>query len=213
VWLGETQQFCSDAAGKDSADRQLDVFVHITAVQAAGLKGLNDGQTVNYEVAMGSPDGKSKVLNDPSSIVPRLRRACLPASLVGFCHGAVQPHLDQMVRGRTVPCIACRLMTCSRHERSFTVTASNGSVRPEVVIREGEQLRALLPLRDLADGFGSRPSWVVSWASAAVARPCHGLVPTAQWCGMAMNDVPAASVTARRHSGISLPLSAASACC
>jgi CspA family cold shock protein len=29
-----------------------DVFVHITAVQAAGLKGLNDGQTVDYEVAM-----------------------------------------------------------------------------------------------------------------------------------------------------------------
>ena len=29
-----------------------DVFVHITAVQAAGLKGLNDGQKVNYEVAM-----------------------------------------------------------------------------------------------------------------------------------------------------------------
>ena len=29
-----------------------DVFVHITAVQAAGLKGLNDGQTVSYEVAM-----------------------------------------------------------------------------------------------------------------------------------------------------------------
>ena len=28
------------------------VFVHITAVQAAGLKGLNDGQKVNYEVAM-----------------------------------------------------------------------------------------------------------------------------------------------------------------
>jgi cold shock protein len=28
------------------------VFVHITAVQAAGLKGLNDGQNVTYEVAM-----------------------------------------------------------------------------------------------------------------------------------------------------------------
>ena len=27
-----------------------DVFVHITAVQAAGLKGLNDGQRVGYEV-------------------------------------------------------------------------------------------------------------------------------------------------------------------
>ena len=29
-----------------------DVFVHITAVQAAGLKGLNDGQQVSYEVTM-----------------------------------------------------------------------------------------------------------------------------------------------------------------
>ena len=28
-----------------------DVFVHITAVQAAGLNGLNDGQRVTYEVA------------------------------------------------------------------------------------------------------------------------------------------------------------------
>jgi len=33
-------------------DGGKDVFVHITAVQAAGLKGLNDGQTVSYEVAM-----------------------------------------------------------------------------------------------------------------------------------------------------------------
>jgi CspA family cold shock protein len=29
-----------------------DVFVHISAVQAAGLKGLNDGQRVSYEVQM-----------------------------------------------------------------------------------------------------------------------------------------------------------------
>jgi len=29
-----------------------DVFVHITAVQAAGLSGLNEGQKVSYEVAM-----------------------------------------------------------------------------------------------------------------------------------------------------------------
>jgi CspA family cold shock protein len=27
-----------------------DVFVHITAVQAAGLSGLNDGQRVSFEV-------------------------------------------------------------------------------------------------------------------------------------------------------------------
>lgn len=29
-----------------------DVFVHITAVQAAGLRGLDEGQAVAYEVAM-----------------------------------------------------------------------------------------------------------------------------------------------------------------
>jgi CspA family cold shock protein len=29
-----------------------DVFVHITAVQAAGLRGLDEGQQVSYEVAM-----------------------------------------------------------------------------------------------------------------------------------------------------------------
>jgi CspA family cold shock protein len=31
-------------------DGGKDVFVHITAVQAAGLQGLNDGQKVSYEV-------------------------------------------------------------------------------------------------------------------------------------------------------------------
>jgi len=34
-----------DGGGKD-------VFVHITAVQAAGLNGLDDGQKISYEVAM-----------------------------------------------------------------------------------------------------------------------------------------------------------------
>jgi CspA family cold shock protein len=33
-------------------DGGKDVFVHITAVQAAGLNGLNDGQRVTYEVQM-----------------------------------------------------------------------------------------------------------------------------------------------------------------
>ena len=33
-------------------DGSKDVFVHITAVQAAGLNGLNDGQKVSYEVQM-----------------------------------------------------------------------------------------------------------------------------------------------------------------
>ena len=31
-------------------DGEKDVFVHITAVQAAGLKSLNDGQKISYEI-------------------------------------------------------------------------------------------------------------------------------------------------------------------
>ncbi len=38
-----------------------DVFVHITAVQAAGLRGLDDGQEVTYDVVM--ERGKSAATN------------------------------------------------------------------------------------------------------------------------------------------------------
>ncbi len=34
------------------ADGGKDVFVHITAVQAAGLRGLDEGQAVEFEVSM-----------------------------------------------------------------------------------------------------------------------------------------------------------------
>ena len=34
------------------SDGGKDVFVHITAVQAAGLRGLNDGQAVTFDGAM-----------------------------------------------------------------------------------------------------------------------------------------------------------------
>ena len=33
-------------------DGGKDVFVHITAVQAAGLRGLNEDQAVSYDIAM-----------------------------------------------------------------------------------------------------------------------------------------------------------------
>jgi len=33
-------------------DGGKDVFVHITAVQAAGLRGLDEGQKVSYDVVM-----------------------------------------------------------------------------------------------------------------------------------------------------------------
>ncbi|GHA46043.1 hypothetical protein GCM10008927_09010 [Amylibacter ulvae] len=39
-----------------------DVFVHITAVQAAGLQGLNDDQKVTYELEDGR-NGKQSAIN------------------------------------------------------------------------------------------------------------------------------------------------------
>ncbi|GAN77407.1 transcriptional regulator cold shock protein DNA-binding protein [Acidisphaera rubrifaciens HS-AP3] len=42
-------------------DGGKDVFVHITAVQAAGMRGLDEGQKVNYEVAM--ERGKAAAIN------------------------------------------------------------------------------------------------------------------------------------------------------
>lgn len=42
-------------------DGGKDVFVHITAVQAAGLRGLNDGQKVSYEVT--TERGKAAATN------------------------------------------------------------------------------------------------------------------------------------------------------
>jgi CspA family cold shock protein len=47
-WFNATKGFGFIMPG----DGGKDVFVHITAVQAAGLRGLNDGQKVSYEVVM-----------------------------------------------------------------------------------------------------------------------------------------------------------------
>ncbi len=47
-WFNTTKGFgfiMPEGGGKD-------VFVHVTAVQAAGLRGLNDGQRVSYDVAV-----------------------------------------------------------------------------------------------------------------------------------------------------------------
>jgi len=39
-----------------------DVFVHISAVERAGLQGLNEGQTVDYELVTGR-NGKASAEN------------------------------------------------------------------------------------------------------------------------------------------------------
>jgi len=56
-WFNPTKGFGfiePDEGGKD-------VFVHITAVQAAGLQGLDDGQKVSYELA--EERGKTSAAN------------------------------------------------------------------------------------------------------------------------------------------------------
>jgi cold shock protein len=44
-------------------DGSQDVFVHISAVERAGLHGLNEGQRVSYEVVANRKTGKSSVDN------------------------------------------------------------------------------------------------------------------------------------------------------
>ena len=40
-----------------------DVFVHISAVQAAGLRGLEDGQKVTYDIEKDAQRGKESATN------------------------------------------------------------------------------------------------------------------------------------------------------
>jgi cold shock protein len=40
-----------------------DVFVHISAVERAGLRGLNEGQKVSYEIVADRRSGKSSADN------------------------------------------------------------------------------------------------------------------------------------------------------
>ena len=40
-------------------DGGVDVFVHISAVERAGLAGLNEGQKVNYEIQQDRRTGRS----------------------------------------------------------------------------------------------------------------------------------------------------------
>ena len=57
-WFNSTKGYgfiAPDDGGKD-------VFVHISAVERAGLKGLNDNQKVNYELMSGH-DGKQSAGN------------------------------------------------------------------------------------------------------------------------------------------------------
>lgn len=45
------------------ADGGADIFVHITAVEAAGWRGLNEGQKIAFEVQNDPKKGKSSAVN------------------------------------------------------------------------------------------------------------------------------------------------------
>lgn len=42
---------------------QPDVFVHISAVERAGMRGLNEGQKINFEVVTDRRSGKNAAEN------------------------------------------------------------------------------------------------------------------------------------------------------
>ncbi|HEV2571492.1 cold-shock protein [Methylocella sp. CPCC 101449] len=44
-------------------DGGKDVFVHISAVERAGLRGLNEGQKISYEIVVDKRSGKSSADN------------------------------------------------------------------------------------------------------------------------------------------------------
>lgn len=58
-WFNETKGygFIEPEAGGG------DVFVHISAVQRAGMTGLTEGQKINYEVVQDQRSGKSSADN------------------------------------------------------------------------------------------------------------------------------------------------------
>ncbi|GAA0537888.1 CspA family cold shock protein [Rhizomicrobium palustre] len=47
----------------EQGNGQPDVFVHISAVERAGLRGLNEGQKVTFEIVQDRRSGKSAADN------------------------------------------------------------------------------------------------------------------------------------------------------
>jgi CspA family cold shock protein len=58
-WFNETKGYGfiqPDKGGKD-------VFVHVSAVERAGLRGLNEGQKISYEIEQDRRSGKESATN------------------------------------------------------------------------------------------------------------------------------------------------------
>lgn len=57
-WFNATKGFGFIAPEQGSRD----VFVHISAIERAGLRGLNDGQAVTFDIEKGR-DGRESAIN------------------------------------------------------------------------------------------------------------------------------------------------------
>ena len=58
-WFNETKGYgfiTPDAGGSD-------IFVHISAVERSGLRGLNEGQKISYDLEADRKTGKSAAVN------------------------------------------------------------------------------------------------------------------------------------------------------
>jgi CspA family cold shock protein len=58
-WFNETKGYgfiTPDAGGSD-------IFVHISAVERSGLRGLNEGQKISYDLEADRKTGKSSAVN------------------------------------------------------------------------------------------------------------------------------------------------------
>ena len=58
-WFNETKGF----GFIQPDDGSTDVFVHISAVQRAGMRGLNEGDKVSFELTQDKRSGKSSADN------------------------------------------------------------------------------------------------------------------------------------------------------
>ncbi len=58
-WFNSTKGYGFIAPDEGSSD----VFVHVSAVERAGLTGLVDGQKVNYELEQDRKSGKTSAVN------------------------------------------------------------------------------------------------------------------------------------------------------